>query len=218
MKLLALLLFPAADLLCQPGPASTKGNCSPAITGHGNTINIDVKSCGMSDGEVAEWRSSLKQILAKQIDPKVLLALLDDIKNGQIRIENGVLRIENKVAEIQDKQAPRDIDRGQQTKLKELLFGHPHKVTVVGRADDHEAMDFADKLAKALNFAGWDAGEPMMGALSPFAGVLILVRNPRFPEAALLQSSLRSVGIEASGRTDSSIGDGVIEIRVGSKP
>ena len=56
----------------------------------------------MSRDEVEEWRSSFKQILEKQIDPKVLVAILDEIKSGQIRIENGVLRIESRVAKIEE--------------------------------------------------------------------------------------------------------------------
>ena len=60
----------------------------------------------MSKEQAEEWRRALTQILDKQIDPKVLIALLDDIKSGQIRIENGVLRIEKKIASMQYRYLP----------------------------------------------------------------------------------------------------------------
>ena len=107
MKLIAPLLLVFASIAGRgqtTGKAETSGPCSPAVTGSGNTINI--QTCGMTKEQVEEWRKSFKQILQKQIDPKVLVALLDDIKSGQIRIENGVLRIEKKVDAMQYRYQP----------------------------------------------------------------------------------------------------------------
>ena len=82
MKHLAplLLLCGVAAAQFKPPTIETKGACSPVVTGNDNTITI--KTCGMTKDQVAEWRTSFQQILAKQIDPKVLVALLDDIKSG----------------------------------------------------------------------------------------------------------------------------------------
>jgi tetratricopeptide (TPR) repeat protein len=51
----------------------------------------------MSHQQTEELRGLLREILRKQLDPKDLLKILDDIRSGQIRIENGVVRIEQKV-------------------------------------------------------------------------------------------------------------------------
>jgi hypothetical protein len=102
MKIIAPLYFLLAITVPgqQPqstGAATTKGSCSPAVTGSGNTIKI--KTCGMSKEQTAEFRGMFRQVLEKQVDPKVLLAVLDDIKSGLIRVENGVLQIEQKIAD-----------------------------------------------------------------------------------------------------------------------
>ena len=101
MKIITpLLLFLCWFASAEPEAQSTqtKGACSPIVTGNGNTITI--KTCGMTKDEVEEWRSSFRKILEQQVDAKVLVALLDDIKSGQIRIENGVLQIQGQVGRI----------------------------------------------------------------------------------------------------------------------
>jgi len=107
-KMKTLALFP---LLCclagaQSGApaAQTNGGCSPAVTASGATITI--KTCGLSNAQVAEWRAAIQQFLAKQIDPKVLVALLDDIKSRQIRIEKGALKIGRAGTAVQHKYLP----------------------------------------------------------------------------------------------------------------
>jgi len=87
----------AATLACygqnvSTGSAKTSGSCSPAVTGSGNTINI--KTCGMTDEQVSEFRNLLQQILASQANAEDLIRVLRELNSGQIRIENGVLRIE----------------------------------------------------------------------------------------------------------------------------
>ena len=77
--MLALFVLSLSGLGQSTGPAGTKGSCSPAITGHGNTININVKSCGLNNDQVEEFRGLFRQILEKQIEPKTLLGLLDDM-------------------------------------------------------------------------------------------------------------------------------------------
>ena len=79
--LMSSLAFAQASL----PSVQTKAACSPVVTGNGNTITIE--TCGMTNAQIQEWRASLRQILDKQVDPKVLVALLDDIKTGQIHRE-----------------------------------------------------------------------------------------------------------------------------------
>ena len=53
MKFLALILPFATVAICQStGAATTKGICSPAVTGSGNTINIT--TCGMTKKQVED--------------------------------------------------------------------------------------------------------------------------------------------------------------------
>jgi hypothetical protein len=80
MKPMPLFFLVCVAVLAQPtGPAKTQGACSPAITGHGNTININVKSCGLNTDQIEDFRGLFRQILEKQVDPKTLLGLLDDM-------------------------------------------------------------------------------------------------------------------------------------------
>jgi len=71
------------------GPATATGACNVVISGSGNAINI--KTCGLTNEQNAEWRMAFKQILEKQVDPKVLVRLLNDIKSGISRIENDIV-------------------------------------------------------------------------------------------------------------------------------
>ncbi len=76
MKYIALLMLFSVRAFCQStGAANTKGNCSPAITGHGNTINI--KTCGIEQGD--EFRKLLKSIASsQQLDTATILKRLDE--------------------------------------------------------------------------------------------------------------------------------------------
>ncbi len=70
------------------GAATTRGPCSPAVSGSGNTININVKNCGMTKEQTEEFRGLFRQILERQVDPKMLLGLLDDMNKRLQHIDD----------------------------------------------------------------------------------------------------------------------------------
>ena len=218
MKFLRLLLLCSLSACGQStGPAATKGPCSPAVSSSGNTINI--KTCGLTVQQAAEWRSSFKKILEKQIDPKVLVALLDDIKSGLIRLEGGVLRIENRVAEIQKQQAQRLLRTEQAQALGVSLSTYAgQKITI--RSYDAECKTYAESFVRASELARifrtyphWSPGN----------------RNPteatagRPPSAAnALLDAVIGLGATAEPRKTMFVNDqvpiGQIEFRVGLRP
>ena len=74
-------LFPwflalTSSVLAQQSGATTKGTCSPATSGNGNTITIN---CGISEAQGAQLVKVLNKILAKGLDPTLVLSRLDDI-------------------------------------------------------------------------------------------------------------------------------------------
>lgn len=199
--LLSVLLAVCAYGQMPSGSATTSGPCSPAVPGSNNRFVINCP--GMSGEQFNRLLEILNRIARDRLDPKVVMAALEDIKKG--------------IDQIREKQSPRELDLRQKETLKEMLRGHPQKVMVEVLANDKEAAEFGDKLSKALGESGWDAGF-VFAVLTPFSGLTIIVRDAQFPEAALLQQALRAVGIEAGGSLDPSMGPGQIILRVGSKP
>ncbi len=236
MKLLASFVLFSIFLIGQPKSpesVSTKGNCSPIIKGNGNTINI--KTCGMNNEQVAEWRTSFKQILEKQIDPKVLIALLDDIKSGQIRIENGVLRIESEVTEIAKQQEPRRLTDAQAQQLERSISPYRGQKIIISSYDP-EGKSYAEFFVPAFDHAGWldpNGGKPGVGQIlgysgAPPIGVQVTINDAeakagRVPPAAIaLLNAVVSLGATIEQRPTMFVNEGVpagtIELRVGLKP
>ena len=103
----------------------------------------------MTADQIEEWRRSFRQILEKQVDPKVLTAVLDDIKNGLIRIENGVLRIESKIAE-------RNLTEPQKNLLIDRLRPLPKpNVTILVFNGNPEVLAFVGDVQDVLARIGW---------------------------------------------------------------
>ncbi len=77
MKLVALFLAFAAVPFCQStGTASTKGICSPAVTGSNNTFSI---TCGIGKQQGQKMIEILNRILADRLDPDAVMKKLDEI-------------------------------------------------------------------------------------------------------------------------------------------
>jgi hypothetical protein len=58
------------------GSATTKGRCSPAVTGSKNTFVIN---CGIDQKQGQEMLTILNRILAEQLDPNAVMRKLDEI-------------------------------------------------------------------------------------------------------------------------------------------
>jgi hypothetical protein len=219
MKTIASVLMFCCLAFAQAKPSSvqTKGACSPVVTGNGNTITI--RTCGLTKGEVQEWRASFKQILEKQIDPKVLVALLEEIKNGQIRIENGVLRIEGKVSDIQKSQKGRTLNVQQQDQIASAmsLFRGQHILFNL-RPDDEEASQFLESLASVLSQAGLTLSNAHNAGMAIPPG-MILKYGKDNPHAALAFSrALTAVGIPNQAIPVDSMADYAFVMFIGAKP
>lgn len=201
------------------GAATAAGNCNIAVSGSGNTIRI--QTCGMTKAQVEEWRSSFRQMLNKQIDPKVLVALLDDIKNGEIRIENGVLRIENKVAEIQEAERPRALTADQQKQLASRMKEFSgERISYDPRRDNDEVTGLVDSIRAALAPIGiqlQDAGNMITnGTPFPPPGISIIYAPDRADVAMALSGAFFEVGLPNTVVLNSNA-QGLLRIRFGPK-
>jgi hypothetical protein len=160
--------------------------------------------------------------LEKQIDPKILVALLEDIKSGQIRIENGVLRIEGKVAEIQEVERPRALDVNQRNQLAfDMAQFRGQTITYDPRRDNDEVTALVNSVRAALSSVGLqlqDAGNIIMnGTPFPPPGVAILYGPDRTDIALALSRALQRVNLQNTAILDSSA-HGLLRIRFGPKP
>lgn len=204
MKMIALALF-APILFAQgsTGAATTKGTCSPAITGSHNTINIDVKDCGLSKERTDEFRSLFAQILEKQVAPKVLMLILDDINSGLIRIEGGVVRIENKVSEIENSQKRRELNAQQQEQFASLMSAEgPQIIEYDLRPNDDETLSLIKSVRFALTRVGIEmksAGNMLSDPENPYPppGVAIVYGRDRAVTAWGLYGAMNTVGLSS---------------------
>jgi len=219
MKHLASILLICLVAVAQPTPPAvqTKGACSPVITGSGNTITI--KTCGMTREQVQEWRTSFRQILEKQVDPKVLVALLDEIKNGQIRIENGVLRIEGKVAEIEKGQKGRSLAVQQQEQLASAMSTfRGQRILFNPRRDDEEVSKFVESLAAALSQVGITMTDARNTGMAIAPGLTLTYGKDK-PDAALsFSKALAALGVPSQIIPVESTGTYAFAMFIGAKP
>lgn len=151
----------------------------------------------------------------------MLVALLDDIKSGQIRIENGVLRIESKLTDIQKQQSDWHLTSEQSKKISDALKGFHSKISIESLISDRNAPLFAADLAIALKdfVAGPPPGPVYTTNITPsFRGVAIVVSHADLPEADALQRALRSIGLDAPGELDGRMPKDLITILVDGKP
>jgi hypothetical protein len=80
LALLAVLVMIAFPCRAQTttGIAETTGACSPAVSGNNNQLTINCQD--VSKDQAARITSILNRILAKQIDPDVVMLQLDELK------------------------------------------------------------------------------------------------------------------------------------------
>lgn len=219
--LMSSLAFAQASL----PSVQTKAACSPVVTGNGNTITIE--TCGMTNAQIQEWRASLRQILDKQVDPKVLVALLDDIKTGQIRIENGVLRIEKDVQELRNSQGWVDLSSEQVALIADAakpFAGQKALVDVPYWERDTERL--ARQLAQALTSVGWSVPVDGQGQTRFYSrnaklpvGIVVSRKEDTPAFVSIAMALLKIFGKESiSGFRDATLADGFIKITVWRKP
>src|SRR6185295_15665900 len=102
VALLCLVFGLAAISQGQPtGAATTRGACSPANTGSNNRFTFYCNGIGAAQG--AQLLNLLNQVLAKQVDPALVMAKLDEIIANQKK-QAATL------TEIERQRAPRDLN------------------------------------------------------------------------------------------------------------
>jgi hypothetical protein len=128
-----------------------------------------------------------------------------------------------RLAELKQRQARRRLtDEQKQTLVVALSKASVRApaldiVTVMG---DSEGLAFSLELINALNEAGWPITDDHVSQAvftTVPRGVILQVRNEGEPGAGLLQSALKSVGIDAPGELSESVPVGTVQIVVGSK-
>jgi hypothetical protein len=182
----------------------------------------------MSKEQSDEWRASFRQMLEKQIDPKVLVALLDDIKSGQIRIDNGVVRIERGIGEIQTSIRPRRLSDQDKHVLAMALapFKRNGDRLITALMNDVESVTYAMDFMEAFRAAGWQfTGTGNGPNQAMFSGVprgIIVIAQTRddfnLPELQALGAALQQIGVRPSAETDPKMAPGEFRIVVGAKP
>jgi hypothetical protein len=149
-------------------------------------------------------------VAKNQVDAEAMMAKLDACIRG--------------IEDVREQQADWRLTDVQKTQLKSLLTGRTAKVQIGVIPTDRNASLMGIDLLSVLKDSGWDAtGLTSDFTLNPaLVGVVLIVNHQDFPEAALLQSALRRVGIQANGEIDGAkarVKDAlVIEIAIGAKP
>jgi hypothetical protein len=182
----------------------------------------------MTKDQVNEWRQSFKQILEKQIDPKVLVALLDDIKSGQIRIENGVLRVERGIGEIKTSIRPRRLSTHDQEVIAIAMapFRRNGDHLITAFMNDAASITYAMDFKAAFRAAGWqftgaENGVHQAAFTGVPRGVIVIARSHedfRLSGVQAFGSALRQIGIPLVGEMDPNMTSGEFRIIVGAKP
>lgn len=116
------------------------------------------------------------------------------------------------------RQEPWQLDDLQIARIQEQLGGTSVKVKLWALMNEPNASSFSASLGATLAEIGWDAEWGNLEARTPYNGIIVVVGNSDFPEAARLQETLRSFGIEAAGSVQRGMPAGTMEIRVGGKP
>lgn len=113
-----------------------------------------------------------------------------------------------------------DMSAGKEQAFMAGAATSPSMFRVVVAMDDPESFRFGTEISALLKRVGWResteiARTPWEGR---FQGVTVHVSNRNFQSAADLQSDFRANGLDAEGKLDASIPEGIVQIDVGYKP
>lgn len=215
------------------GPAQTKGTCSQANTGNGNTFTFN---CGIGEKQGKEILGILNKILASQMNAATVISKLNSCVE--------------QVQEVREQQQPWRLTDDQERKLREMLSGTKANVAIYALSSDNNSTLLGQDLLEVLQSkpVDWDfnnhtlyyvPGYYVPGEFPPpdQIGVEILVADryrpeiqPLLPAAHALNQALADVGVEARWTTVSnqtllhmtSFGEkdlgNIIIIAVGAKP
>ncbi len=88
-KLVAAYLILTSTLLAQrgTGPATTKGPCSPAVTGSNN--HFEIKSCGMTEEQEREFKSLIQRVIEQRNNLSEISSKMDSCLAGIAALKGG---------------------------------------------------------------------------------------------------------------------------------
>lgn len=136
--LLSILLAMCSYGQTTSGPATTSGPCSPAVPGSNNRFQINCP--GMSMEQFNQLVGILNRIARDRLDPKAVMAKLDEISAG--------------VEELQKRVGDRMLTEPQASALMRTLRQSPGSLRVV-ILGDREANAYGRALINVLAGAGW---------------------------------------------------------------
>jgi hypothetical protein len=148
--LILSLLVAVSGSGCMTPAGQTKGLCSPATTSSTNQFVINCTAIGQEQGQ--KMVALLNKVLAKQLDPNVVMAKLDEISSG--------------VQNIPRRTGDRVLSESQQAALGRLLHKSPESVSVV-LIGDREANDYGQQIVQVMKSSGWNVTLYYIGSLSP---------------------------------------------------
>jgi hypothetical protein len=175
------LILLAAPCFClsqsSTGAASTKGNCSPAVSGNANQFKITCTGVNKEQGE--KMLRLLNEILAKQLDPNAVMSKLSEISSG--------------IQDIQRRTGDRVLSQSQQNAIAESLRNSPQSLSVI-ILGDREANAYGKQLIGVLKDAGWSVTVSFIGEMGPPQYGIVVSGNDTLVKA------LMDSGIEVSER------------------
>jgi hypothetical protein len=137
MRYVALLMIAASisgwSQTAPTGAAITKGSCSPAVTGNGNSFII---KCGIDPIEGEKMVEILNKILQNQLDPSAVMTKLKEIQKAL--------------------PAPRrELSNTQVKDFASKLIGIKSNITVMGAGTTDDITPLLFRICQAANSAEW---------------------------------------------------------------
>jgi hypothetical protein len=131
---------------------------------------------------------------------------------------------EQDAEKLKQQQGYRELTEDQKTQLIALLRPYAPQQVYFVSAPDAEATEYADEISSALNSAGWKTVGPQYnwGTMTHQGeGVWVQVSDVGKPAprgAAVLQTALKKIGIDANGGSFPMVGENGFLLYVGLRP
>lgn len=193
------------------GSATTTGSCSPAVSGNNNKFTITCQN--VPEKIRLQFVDLLNRLAKNETDAEAMLSKLDGCLAG--------------VKEVREEQQPWRLSDDQKTQLQRILtragVGDAKVVIHVLPSDRNAALMGVD-LLKVLEQAGWTKEGITTDYFVPpeLVGIELLVKDPSLPQANVLGTALKGIGLMIGGEIDKTghyaTGPSDVAIVIGAKP
>ncbi|MEX2302063.1 MAG: hypothetical protein WD733_14080 [Bryobacterales bacterium] len=212
MMIVALILLSTVALAQETvtGPATTKGTCSPANTGHITTFTF---VCGIGKEQGEQMLRILNRILAEQLDPSIVMEKLDEIHTD--------------VRRIRDNQGWLDLTDDEIVEIAEATRAFAGQAVVIDVPFwERDTERLARQIERALTAAQWEVSVTGQGEIRFYPanaklpkGLVVSRREDTPAFVSLSQSLGRLFGVEfVSVFRDTALADDALKITVWRKP